>query len=179
MSSNYELPFGKGKRFGSGWNGALNTLLGQWQVNGIGTLNSGLPLRFGVPGNASHSFGGRQFPNSTGIDGNVSHTNFDPTEDKWLDTDQFMIPAPFTFGTLGRVHSTIRSDFIESLDFSIFKNFSFRERLTVQFRAEWCNALNHPIFNNPGTTVDTSGFGSVSSQANLPRQTQLALKLIF
>ncbi len=179
VSYTYELPFGKNKRFGSGWNGALNALLGQWQVNGIGTLNSGLPLRFRVPGNTSHSFGGRQYPDSTGVDGKLSHTGFDPTEDSWFDTDQFAIPAPYTFGNLGRVHPTIRSDSIESLDFSIFKNFSFRERLTVQFRAEWFNALNHPIFNNPGTNVGTGGFGIVSSQANLPRQTQLALKLIF
>lgn len=179
VSYTYELPFGKNKRFGSGWNGALNALLGQWQINGIGTLNSGLPLRFGAPGNTSHSFGGRQYPDSTGVDGKLSHTGFDPTQDSWFDTDQFSIPAPYTFGNLGRVHPTIRSDSIESLDFSIFKNFRFRERLTVQFRAEWFNALNHPIFNNPGTTVGTGGFSIVSSQANLPRQTQLALKLIF
>ena len=178
-SYTYELPFGRGKRFGSGWNGALNTVLGQWQINGIGTMNSGLPLRFSVPGNTSHSFGGRQAADSTGVDGRMEHTNFDPTEQLWFDTDQFTIPAPYTFGNLGRVHPTIRSDFVESLDFSIFKNFKIGERVTTQFRAEWFNAFNHPIFNNPGTRVGSGGFGRVSSQANLPRQTQLALKIIF
>ena len=76
-------------------------------------------------------------------------------------------------------NSTIRSDFVESLDFSIFKNFKITEKVTTQFRAEWFNATNHPIFNNPGTQVGRGGFGIVSSQANLPRQTQLALKVIF
>ena len=178
-SYTYELPFGNGKRFGSGWSGALNAVLGQWQINGIATLNSGLPLRFSVPGNTSHSFGGRQAPDSTGVDGRVSHTNFDPTTTKWFDTEQFTIPKPFTFGNLGRVHPTIRADFVESLDFSIFKNFRFGDRITTQFRAEWFNAFNHPIFNNPGTRVGTGGFGRVAAQANLPRQTQLALKIIF
>ena len=178
-SSTYELPFGKGKQYGSGWGPALNAVLGQWQINGILTLNSGLPLRFSVPGNTSHSFGGRQSPDSTGVDARVEHADFDPTTTKWFDTEQFTIPRPYTFGNLGRVHPTIRADFVESLDFSIFKNFNFWERVTTQFRAEWFNAFNHPIFNNPGTRVGTGGFGRVAAQANLPRQTQLALKIIF
>ena len=76
------------------------------------------------------------------------------------------------------MHPNLRADFVQSLDFSIFKNFKYRERLTVQFRAEWFNAFNHPIFNNPGTQVARGGFGRVAAQANLPRQTQLALKII-
>ncbi len=174
-SFTYELPFGTGQKYGSGWSGALNAVLGRWQINGIATLNSGLPLRFGTPGNTSHSFGGRQYPDSTGVDARLDN----PTIAKWFDTDQFTIPAPYTFGSLGRVHSTLRSDFVESVDFSIFKNFKISERVTTQFRAEWFNATNHPIFNNPGTTVGRGGFGIVASQANLPRQTQLALKVIF
>ena len=174
-SFTYEFPFGTGKRYGSDWSGPLKAMLGQWQINGIATLNSGLPLRFSVPGNTSHSFGGRQFPDSSGVDAKLNN----PGIARWFDTDQFSIPAPYTFGTLGRVHSTIRSDFVESLDFSIFKNFKITEKVTTQFRAEWFNATNHPIFNNPGTQVGRGGFGIVASQANLPRQTQLALKVIF
>ena len=45
------------------------------------------------------------------------------------------IPRRFTFGTLGRVHPNVRVDFVESLDFSIFKIFKYWERLTVRFRA--------------------------------------------
>ncbi len=120
-------------------------------------------------------------PTDTRHDGpeRQDRNNFDPTTETWFDTDQFSIPQRFTFGTLGRVHPSLRADFVESLDFSIFKNFKYRERLTVQFRAEWFNAFNHPIFNNPGTQVGRGGFGRVAAQANLPRQTQLALKIIF
>ena len=178
-SYTYELPFGKGKRFGRGWTGPLNAILGQWQVNGIMTLNSGLPLRFSVPGNTSFSFGGRQYPDTTGQNAKIEHNNFDPTEQTWFDTDQFSIPERFTFGNLGRVHPNLRADFVESLDLSIFKSFQFGDRVTTQFRAEWFNSMNHPIFNNPGTQVGRGGFGRIASQANLPRQTQLALKIIF
>ena len=154
-------------------------MLGQWQINGIGTLNSRLPLRMNVRGNTSHSFGGRQLPDSTGVDPKLNHQNFDPSTDKWFDPTQFTIPKPYTFGDVGRVHPTLRADFVELLDFSIFKNFKIGERVTTQFRAEWFNLLNHPIFNIPGTAVGTGSLGIVSSQANLPRQTQLALKVIF
>ena len=169
-SYTYELSFGRGSR------GPVNRILGNWQINGIATLNSGLPLRFRVPGNTSHSFGGRQAPDSTGTDARLEHKNFDPTTTKWFHTAQFTIPKPFALGNLGRVHPTIWADFVESSDFSVCKNFQIGDRITTQFRAEWFNGLNHPIFGNPGTRVGT---GRVASQVNLPRQTQLALKNIF
>ena len=86
------------------------------------------------------------------------------------------IPQRFTFGTLGRVHPNVRADFVELLDSSIFK---YRERLTGVVRAEWFNSFNHRISNNPGTQVERGGFGRFAGQENLPRQTQLVLKIIF
>jgi hypothetical protein len=172
---NYELPLGKGKKIGTGWNSFMNGVLGQWKINGIFTLNSGNPLEFAAPGNTSFSFGGRQFPNTNGQDASFDN----PTIDEWFDTSTFSIPEPYTFGNMGRLHPSLRTDFIEAFDFSIFKNFTVTERLKVQFRAEWFNLANHPIFGFPGTTPGRSNFGVVTSQANRPRQTQLALKIIF
>ena len=174
-SFTYELPFGTGKRFGSNWNSVLNALLGQWQMNGIATINSGLVQQFSVPQNTSFSFGGGQRPDATGIEAKLD----DPTIGQWFNPDAFAIPQPYTFGTLGRTHPNLRSDQIESMDFSIFKNFRIKEDISVQFRAEWFNLANHPIFGNPNTTVGDASFGIVTSQANAPRQTQLALKVIF
>ncbi len=174
-SFTYELPFGRGKRFGSGWNRTLDAVLGNWQTNGILTLNSGLVQQLAAPGNTSFSFGGRQFPDSTGVDAKLDN----PTIDEWFDTSQFTIPQPYTFGNVGRVHSTITSDFVESMDFSIFKSFRITERFTAQLRGEWFNFLNHPVFANPAGTVGAGSFGRVTSQANGPRQTQIALKILF
>jgi hypothetical protein len=174
-SYTYELPFGRGKQFGSNWNGAANAILGQWQINGILTLNSGRVVTVDAPGNTSFSFGGRQRPDSTGVDAKLDN----PTIDNWFDTDQFTIPQPYTFGNVGRVLPTVRGDFVKALDFSLFKNFVITERVTAQFRAEWFNFTNSPIFENPAGTVGSGAFGRVTSQANSPRQTQLALKILF
>ena len=65
-------------------------------------------------------------------------------------------PKAGTFGTMGR--NIFRDSGFKNLDFSIFKNFSFKERYGVQFRAEFFNLFNHPIFANPyGASSGTSG----------------------
>ncbi|MBM3737649.1 MAG: hypothetical protein FJW39_17860 [Acidobacteria bacterium] len=174
-SFTYDLPFGKGKTYGTGWNSFLNAAFGQWQINGIALINSGLNLQFNVPQNTSFSFGGGQRPDSTGVRGNVEN----PTPRRWFDTTAFRLPAQYTFGNLGRMHPNLRQDRAENFDFSVFKNFKIRERMTVQFRAEWFNFTNSPIFASPNTTVGTAPFGTVTAQENGPRQTQLALKFLF
>jgi hypothetical protein len=174
-SFTYELPFGRGKQYGGGWNRVADAVLGQWQINGIATINSGLPLQIATSGNTSFSFGGGQRPDSTGRDARLDN----PALERWFDTSAFVLPAPYTFGNMGRVHPTLRADRTENFDFSIFKNFRIKERVSLQFRAEWFNAMNHPIFNAPNATVGSSTFGVVTGQDNRPRQTQLALKVLF
>ncbi len=175
-SYTYEMPFGKGKQYGSNWNGFLNSLLGQWQVNGILTLNSGTPQQISTTGNTSFSFGGGQRPDSTGQEAALEN----PTLDKWFDTSAFRLPAQYTFGNVGRMHPSLRSDFIENLDLSIFKRFRLKgERMSFELRGESFNMANHPVFGSPNTTVGNAQFGRVTGTANSPRQTQFALKFLF
>ena len=175
-SFTYELPFGKGKQFGGSWNAIVNAVLGQWQVNGIMTLSSGSPLQINTTGNTSFSFGGGQRPDSTGVDANLAN----PTLDRWFDTSAFKLPAQYTFGNVGRMHPNLRSDFVETLDMSVFKRFNLiGDRLALELRAESFNALNHPVFGSPNTTVGNAQFGRVTSTANAPRQSQFALKLLW
>ncbi len=174
-SFTYELPIGKGKAVGASWNGWMNAFFGQWQINGIASLNSGITQQFNVPANTSNSFGGGQRPDSNGREAKLDS----PGILQWFDTSAFTIPAQYTFGNVGRIHPSIRSDRVENIDFSVFKNFKIRERMAVQFRAEWFNFANHPIFGDPNTTVGNVNFGRVLGTANGPRQTQLALKFLF
>jgi len=175
-TATYELPFGKGKKFGSTWKGFTNAVLGQWQVNGIVTLSSGQPLQMLTTGNTSFSFGGGQRPDSTGKDARLDS----PTLDRWFDTAAFRLPAQYTFGNVGRMHPNLRADFVEMLDLSVFKRFNvFSERVGLELRAESFNAFNHPVFAAPNTTVGNAQFGRVTGMANAPRQTQLALKLLW
>ncbi|MBZ5562799.1 MAG: carboxypeptidase-like regulatory domain-containing protein [Acidobacteriia bacterium] len=171
-----ELPFGRGKRWGSKMPGVLDQFVGGWQTNAILTLASGPPLVFNTAVNNSYSFGGQQHPDYTGVNARMGK---EQSLDEWFDTAQFSQPADFTFGTLGRTFTDVRSDWTRNLDFSLFKNFSITEKLRLQFRAETFNLTNTPVFAAPGTTVGTGSFGIVSSQSNSPRVVQLALKFTF
>lgn len=174
-SATYELPIGRGKPIGDLWNPVLRAVIGDWQLNGIFTLNSGLPVQINNPTNNSFSFGGGQRPDSTGKDAVLA----DPTIGRWFDTAAFSIAPNYTFGTMGRVHPNLKADRVENLDLSIFKNFRIGERYSVQFRAESFNLANHPVFGGPANTVGAGNFGTVTSQANPPRQMQMALKFLF
>ena len=162
----WELPFAK-----------HNRLLGGWQVNGITTLQSGAPLGI-TGGNASNAFAGTQRPNWTGknpnLDGSISQRL-----DRYFDTSVFTTNNPFTFGNAPRVMPDLRAPGLRNFDFSAFKNFPLKERLRLQFRAEFFNIFNTPQFGFPDTGLNSNTFGQISSQANLPRDIQFALKLLF
>jgi len=176
VSFSSELPFGRGKRFGANWNALTNLFLGGWQANGILTLASGFPLVFTTAQNTSYSFGGGQHPDATGVNANLGSKQ---SISEWFNVAAFTQPAPFTFGNLARTFTGVRTDWTRNLDFSLFKNFGLTERVKLQFRAEAFNLSNTPVFSAPNTTYGSSAFGVVSSQSNVPRQIQLAMKLLF
>jgi hypothetical protein len=173
----YELPFGRGKTFGHNWNRLTDTIIGQWQMNGILTLSQGQPLRFTTAQNTSNSFGGGQTPDSTGKSAALSGSQ--QTIDRWFDTSQFVQPAPFTFGNVARSTAQLRNANAKNLDFSLFKTFRITERIRADLRGEAFNLTNTPLFGNPGTVLNSATFGVVTSQENNPRQVQLGLKILF
>ena len=171
------LPFGKGKRFGSGMPSYANAIVGGWQVNGILTLATGMPLEFHTAQNTSYSYGGNQHPDATGVPASLGGAQ---TIYEWFNPAAFAQPANGTFGNLARAFAGVRQDWTRNLDFSIFKNFRIKEWAQLQFRAEAFNLTNTPIFGAPNTTVGSPGFGDTGGgQQNSPRNFQLALKLTF
>lgn len=172
----YELPIGKGKLLGGTWNRLLDSLLGQWQVNGILTLSKGLPLRFKSSQNTSYANGGAQTPDSTGKNADLGSAR---NIEGWFDVAQFRDPAPFTFGNINRVHPNLRQDGAAIMDASMFKRFRFTERFQAELRGEAFNVSNSPVFSSPNTTLGSSSFGLVRGTQNSPRQMQLALKVLF
>ncbi|MDQ1473848.1 MAG: hypothetical protein QOJ99_5328, partial [Bryobacterales bacterium] len=175
LSAVGELPFGKGKHFGTSWNRITDTILGGWQANGILTLASGVPLAFSTANNTSYSFGGGQHPDVVGNPVLSSGKSIY----SWFNTAAFAQPADFTFGNLSRTYTGVRADRLRNLDFSLFKNFTITEKFRLQFRAETFNLTNTPVFGTPGTTVNGVNFGVITGQSNPPRNLQLALKLLF
>ena len=174
----YDLPFGRGRRFGGGMPGALEALLGGWQINGITTLQAGQPLALTTQ-DTSQSGGNVLRPNNSGQSGRLEG----PTNQRlrrYFDTSAFSQPAPFTFGNTGRTLPDARGPGVHNFDFSLFKNFrAWGERASLQFRAEFFNLFNTPTFGFPNQNLSAVQFGQISGQANDPRQVQFGIKLLW
>jgi outer membrane receptor protein involved in Fe transport len=173
----YELPWGKGRKWGSNWSRPLDLIAGSWQVNGITTFSSGTPLAISAS-NTAGIFNMAIRPNNNGksakLDGPV-HERLD----RYLDTSVFSQPPAFTFGNLSPRLPDVRNDGVRNWDISLFKDFNLTERFRLQLRGEALNAFNTPRFGGPNTSVTSGTFGVITSQANAPRQIQLGLKLLF
>jgi len=153
--------------------------VGGWPLNGIATFQTGLPLAIGNGGNFANVFATGQRPNTSGAnpkrDGGI-----DERINQYFDTTVFSQAGNFTFGNVSRFAPNLRGPGSNNIDFSLFKNFRYKERFRVQLRAEAFNIANHPIWNGPGTTVnDLANFGIITAKGGQRRQIQVALKLIF
>jgi hypothetical protein len=166
----YELPFGKGKAFGSSWGRSTNALFGRWSMSGIASIRSGFPMNLTVVGDPLNT-GESDRPNVVG-DQHLAH----PTVQQWFNTAAFAKNAPYQFGDTGRYILT--SPGLTNFDMGIFKSFLPMERVSVQFRAEAFNIFNTPPLGFANTSVGTAAFGTITS-AGPPRNLQLALKIIF
>jgi hypothetical protein len=166
FSSVYELPFGRNKAFGSAVGRGMDTLIGGWQLAGIFNFQSGAAVGWG---NSIYRGGDLQW-DARNLSRVFDRTRFETDPRQQLDRNQRFFNSGF---------SGYRSDRINSIDLSVIKNFTIVERVRLQFRAETFNLFNHAIFNGPNTDPTNRNFGVITSQANLPRTTQLALRLTF
>ncbi len=173
----YTLPFGRGERFGSSWNHAVDAILGGWAINGIQTVSSGTPLSLAAANN-NNNFGPGERPNWNGTDPKLNGRIEDRYK-HYFNTSVFSQPAPYTYGNVTRNLGSIRNPRYVNTDLSLFKEFAFYRELRSQLRLEAFNAFNHPIFGGPGTNLSSTTFGVISSQSNTPRQIQVALKILF
>jgi hypothetical protein len=175
FSSVYELPFGNGRAYRPSSN-LLNSLVGGWSIGVISDLRSGTPLEAVELTNNTNSFSMQVRPNVVGDPNKVPGG---PTIAEWFNTAAFQAPAPYTFGNAGRTFG--QGPGAISVDSSLLKDFSIRERFTAQFRVEGLNILNHANFGNPDTRDGSPTFGKVTSlvTGNQDRIIQLGLHLQF
>jgi len=168
----YDLPFGKGKRFG-GANRAMNWVAGGWQVSGITTLTTGRPFTLGLAAGVNN--GAPSWPNRLGCSGKLSN----PTPDRWYDPGCFAAPPAFTYGNSGR--GILYSPGNNNFDTSFVKNnrFGADSRLNVQFRFEAYNLFNSPYFGFPNSAIGSPTAGRITSTVGDNRSLQLALKFEF
>jgi hypothetical protein len=169
----YELPFGRGKRFGSDASAVTNGFIGGWQIQGVYTYQTGFPIGFGDI-----------FYNGGTIALDSKSTL------KWFNTDVFTSILNSTSTASAAVDhlrtfpmrmDDVRRDAINNIDLSIIKGISFSHGMRMELRAEFINAFNEPYFPGPVTGQTTSTFGQVtaSNQENYARRAQLGIKFLF
>ncbi|HJT00548.1 MAG TPA: TonB-dependent receptor [Terriglobales bacterium] len=180
----YELPYGKGKRFGSNAPAVVRAIAGGWSINPIFSVHTGFPLAlydFGSDptGTGSrglrpdcngpfHTFGRKQaFDSSTGAF--IGYQWFDPTS--------FSAPPLGQFGTCP-AQGPIRGPGYFDMDLSLQKNFRITESKYVQFRTDFVNAFNSVNLNAPSTDITSGNMGLINT-SQPPRNIQFALKLYF
>lgn len=203
LSGIWEIPFGRGRKFGSNWGGVREALLGGLQVQGLWLYQAGRPIDLGniyFNGNlstldlevASKTVGAVGTSNVTD---NVFKTNLSNLgfyfQDATVQTNGALdytkqrndtrINLANNIRTLPTRVSNLRGQPINLVDLSVIKNFAFTETVKLQLRIEALNAFNHWHFNAPDLNPRNATFGRVnnSSQVHLPREYQIGLKLMF
>ena len=171
FSGIYELPFGRSRHWGSNWNRGIDALFGGWQVSGIAQFQSGGPLNF----DDNYLFRGDR--NSVAIPSSQR------TVDRWFNTDGFEKTTARQLGsnyrTAPRQFPGVKTQGLNLWDLSVIKAFMISESVRLQFRTEFLNAFNHAQFSDPNRSATNSNFGKITGQSNLPRNIQLALRLVF
>ena len=168
-----ELPFGKGRRFGSGANPLVNGFIGGWQLSGIYSYQSGFPL----------SWGNIIF---TGNIDDIDLPASERTPARWFNTDAgFNKVSTQQLGSNVRTFplrlENVRADGVNNVDLSLTKSTTIRGK-TIELRLDSLNAFNHPQFMPGVQTGPTSAtFGQVpaASQQNYARRTQVLLNFRF
>jgi hypothetical protein len=172
----YDIPL-----FRSNQSRLLKATVGGWQVSGIVTMESGLPLNIGISGNQ----GGNGLPNATNrpdLVGKVSYPQSAvPGKQQgiqYIDPSAFALPALGAFGNLG--HNALRARGRDNWNLSLFKNFVFSETRgsRLEFRVETFNIWNHTQFHDVSNNFQSSNFGQFTSAFD-PRILQLGAKLYF
>ncbi len=187
LTTVYQLPFGRGRQFGSHWNRWIDAAAGGWQVQGIYRWDTGLPLILSLQGGTNLPTYGSQRPNlpykliaSGVVSPDVNFFTNAPT----AATVAGFIPKPYFDGNAPKVLPNVRQQGTNNLSASLFKSFNlgFREGARLEVRGEGFNLTNRVQFAAPNMTVGSTNFasfGAITGQANDPRTLQLAMKLYF
>jgi hypothetical protein len=173
-TGDWQLPFGRGKKFGANMGRALDAIAGGWEVSGSFVLQSGFPLQVSQSGGTL--WNGTQRPNLIG-DPATSGSIYDRLSG-YFNQAAFSRPAPDTFGTAARTLG-IRGPKVNTLDAALLKSWRTKESQRLEFRLEAQNARNHPVFSDPATSYGASNFGVIGGTKVGARNVQLGFKYYF
>jgi hypothetical protein len=179
----YQIPFGKGRKYGGNVNPVLDAVVGGWELNTINTAHTGTPLDVAyAPSTINDNTGlSNDYRGETFLRPNVNGSGLSQSAGQMLNTyfAGYIFTTPLAtspYGDLGR--NAFRAPGFEQWDFAANKSFRIREGMNLQFRSEFFNLLNHTNFGVPDTKTTDAAFGTIRT-TYASRQIQFALKLMF
>ena len=173
----YQLPFGKGKKFGSNMNKAANAVVGGWEVSGILTLHTGFAMTVNNWGDPSGT-GGWVSRTDCGSTVGYPKTVVPSSQGggiQWFDSSSFTPVAAGKFGNCS--NGKVRGPGLKNFDMGLKKEFSLGESRKLEFRSEFLNLTNTKILNAP-TVFSGGGLGQLDGSQG-ERNIQFALKFLF
>ena len=171
-SFTYELPVGRGKTFNPG--GVLGALARDWELSGVVTLQSGIPLAVTQVTNFNSFAGfGTQRPNRI-ADPNLPASQQSTAQ--FFNTAAFTVAPQFTLGNSSR--NPVRGPHYRNFDMAVIRRVMLSERMSIQLRGEVFNLTNTPPLAAPNVVLGSAGFGSITSAGD-PRVIQLGVKFEF
>jgi len=190
----YDLPFGGGRRYATG-SGVANKLIGGWNVSGVWSFATGLPLDV-INGNSCQELGqGAVFGNcsayfpigttkyqSASVHNNngalTAYSNADAINNDPLGGYSFFAPPdPAIYGRTGRGY--FRGLNRWNVDFGVSKTTKITERVSTRFDCQMTNIFNHVMFSDPNTDISSGSVGVLNTQYNQPRYIQFGLRFDF
>jgi hypothetical protein len=181
INATYDLPFGRGSAPGT--NTWLNKVVGNWQISGIETVQSGLPFTPQLSYNPSND-GDTRNPVRPSLNPHFTGPVIQGGPNQYFNPNAFTQPLPGTYGNAGR--NILQGPGLPETDVSLVKKLSLSERLNLQFRAEFFNLFNHTNLNTPNPVVFAAATGGpsptagvITSTSTSSRQIQLGLKLLW
>jgi hypothetical protein len=194
-SFSYELPVGRGRRYGRQWRGLINRALGDFQTSGSITWQTGTPINIVSPCAGLNTTAVCRSDRASGVDAGYAGDQMRENIRKGgfaFNPAPFSTPLAFTFGTATRTYNDVRRDSFKSVNLSVLKNFRFGDGARkLQLRGEFLNVLNMVVFGTPGTSTGSKDvvvngvvtqagtFGRVTTQANQPRIVQVVARFSF
>ncbi|HXW04055.1 MAG TPA: TonB-dependent receptor [Vicinamibacterales bacterium] len=174
FSANYELPFGRGRRWGTNSSALVNAILGGWRLSGIFQARSGFPITVvDGSGPSLQAVRGNERPNCVGDPEPANQTI-----DTWLDINAF---ARAPRGTWGNCPIGVaRAPGYTNIDAVLAKRFTAGADRYFEFRAEAFNLTNTPSFGPPARDINAPNtFGRITSTVSTARTVELVLKFYF
>jgi outer membrane receptor protein involved in Fe transport len=174
FSANYELPFGRGRAYGSDASGLVDAVLGGWRLSGIFQKRSGFPITVtDGSGPSLQAVRGNERPNCVGD----PHPS-DQTIDHWLDINAFQRAPRGTWGNCPI--GVARAPGYVNIDAALAKQFRTGGERYFEFRIEAFNLTNTPSFGPPGRDINSPNtFGTITSTVSSSRVVELAFKFYF